>query len=103
LVSQPLASGAVVLQSAQPAAQPPVYLHTPLLHEAPVLCAVSHATPQPPQFAVVDRLVSQPLASGAVVLQSAQPSAQPVYVHTPLLHLSPALCVVSHAVAHDPQ
>jgi hypothetical protein len=70
-VSQPLVSGAVVVQFFQPEAQP-VYLQVavPLVeHEAPVLCDVSQATPQLPQFWTVVTCVSQPFVSGGVVLQ----------------------------------
>jgi hypothetical protein len=71
-VSQPFVSGAVVVQSLKPAAQP-VYLQVavPLvLHEAPLLWDVSQATPQLPQFCAVLTWVSQPFVFGGVVLQS---------------------------------
>jgi hypothetical protein len=80
--SQPLVSGAVVSQSAKPAAQP-VYAQLPALQLVPVLVFVSHERPQPPQFAAVVICVSQPFVSGGVVLQSAKPESQPVYLHVP--------------------
>jgi hypothetical protein len=75
-VSQPSRSGGVVLQSAQPAWHP-VYEHVAPLHDAPTLWALSHASLQPVQLAVVSVGVSQPFVSGAVLSQSAQPVSQP--------------------------
>lgn len=98
-VSQPSMSGAVVVQSAQPAAQPE-YLHVVPLHEAPVLCAVSQASPHALQFEVVSIGVSHPSESGAVVVQSAQPAVQPEYWHVLPLHEAPELCVASHVTPH---
>jgi hypothetical protein len=48
--------------------------------------------------------VSHPSVSGAVVLQSAKPARQPVYVQVvPSLHVAPRLLEVSHAALHAPQ
>jgi hypothetical protein len=69
-VSQPLVSGAAASQFAKPVSHP-VYWHVVPVHEAPWLCFVSHAAPQALQSVVVVVFVSQPLVSGAVVLQSA--------------------------------
>jgi hypothetical protein len=49
----------------------------PPLHVAPVLCEKSHASPHPPQLAVVVVDVSQPSRSGLVVVQSANPPMHP--------------------------
>jgi hypothetical protein len=76
-VSQPLVSGAAASQFAKPVSQA-VYWQVVPVHEAPWLCFVSQAAPQALQFAVVVVCVSHPLVSGAVVLQSAYPAAQPV-------------------------
>jgi hypothetical protein len=58
-----------MLQFVQPVAQ--VYEHAvPAGHVAPVVCCEPHATPHPPQFVAVVVGVSQPLAFGAVELQS---------------------------------
>jgi len=102
-VSQPSVSGGAVLQSAHPDAQP-VYVHVVPLQPAPRLWPepVSHALPHPPQLVVVERLVSQPLVSGALLSQSAHPDAQPVYVHAVPLQPAPRLWPepVSHAFPH---
>jgi hypothetical protein len=45
------------------------------LHESPVLCTVSQATPHALQLVVVLVGVSHPSLSGAVLVQSAQPAA----------------------------
>ena len=76
-VSQPLMSGGALSQSAQPLAQP-AYLHAVPSQVAAVLWVVSQAAPQAPQFEVEWVSVSQPSESGAFVLQSARPGAQPV-------------------------
>jgi hypothetical protein len=101
-VSQPSASGAVVLQSAQPGAHPE-YSHVVPLHAAPVLCVVSHVTPQPLQLVVVFVCVSQPSVSGAVLVQSAHPGEQLAYEQVVPLHVAPPLCSVSHAAPQAPQ
>ena len=73
------------------------------MHAAPVLVPVSHLMPQPPQFVTVLVGVSQPSVSGEVVLQSAKPVLQLVYVHfDPPLHAAPLLFVVSHALPQPP-
>jgi hypothetical protein len=76
-VSQPSRSGAVVLQSANPALQP-VYWHVVPLQLAPVLWVVSQASPQAVQLAAVSVGVSQPFVSGLVLSQSAHPVSQAV-------------------------
>jgi hypothetical protein len=98
-VSQPLVSGAVVLQSAQPA-EHPVYLHVVPSHVAPVLWVVSQVRPHALQFDVVSVCVSQPSESGAVLVQSAQPGLQPVYLQVVPSQVAPTLCVVSHVTPH---
>jgi hypothetical protein len=74
---------------------------------APMLVAVSHATPQAPQSLIVVVCVSHPFVSGGDVLQSAYPDAQAVYSHVavPLAtsHDSPWLCIMSQAVLHTSQ
>jgi hypothetical protein len=101
--SQPFVLGAVVTQSAYPPAQP-VYWQLPPLQLAPLLVLVSHARPHAPQFVAVVTCVSQPLVSGGVVLQSAYPCPQLVYLQVapllPIWQLAPLLCVVSHDVPH---
>jgi hypothetical protein len=72
--SQPFRSGGVWLQSERPGLH--AYAHVVPLHLG-VPDVVSQTFPQPPQFAVVVALVSQPLRSGAVVVQFAQPGAHP--------------------------
>jgi hypothetical protein len=69
-VSQPSRSGAVLMQSAQPAAQPP-YVHVVPLQPVPLLRVVSQTLPQPAQLDTDDNELSQPSMSGAVLLQSA--------------------------------
>jgi hypothetical protein len=59
-VSQPALFGAVVTQSPQPEAQPE-YVHVlPSGQAAPLLCVVSHVTPQAPQLLVVVSLMHAP-------------------------------------------
>jgi hypothetical protein len=58
-----------------------VYAQVVPLQEAPTLWVVSQASPQALQFVMDDRLVEQPPTFGGVVLQSAKPVSQPVYVH----------------------
>ena len=58
----------------------PVYVQLPPAQAAPKLCVESHARPHVPQLFVVVIGVSQPLVSGGVVLQSAYPDAQLVYL-----------------------
>jgi hypothetical protein len=94
-VSQPFVFGGVWLQSAYPDWHA-VYSQSPLTHDAPRLCTVSHVCPHAPHVVVEPVNVSQPSASGAVVLQSAHPVAQPEYSHVVPLHVAPVLCVVSH-------
>jgi hypothetical protein len=94
-VSQPFVLGGVWLQSAKPDRHP-VYSQSPLTHDAPMLCSVSHVCPQAPHVVVEPVNVSHPSASGAVVLQSAQPVAQPEYSHVVPLQVAPVLCIVSH-------
>jgi hypothetical protein len=48
-------------------------VHAALEHIAPLLCDVSHETPQLPQFCTVVICVSHPLVFGGVVLQSLYP------------------------------
>jgi hypothetical protein len=72
-VSQPFAFGAAVLQSAHPARQP-VYVQVVPPQAPPMLCTVSQTLPQPPQFAAAT--LSQPLMSGALVSQLANPLLQ---------------------------
>src|SRR5580704_2458321 len=79
-VSHPSVSGAPVLQSAKPGSQLE-YEHVVPLHVGPTLCEVSQTLLQPPQVVVLLRLVSQPLVSGAAVLQLAKPGSHPVYSH----------------------
>jgi hypothetical protein len=93
-VSHPLVFGGDWLQSAYPAWHP-VYSQSPLTHDAPRLWTVSHVCPHAPQVVVLPVKVSQPSASGAAVLQSAQPVAHPEYSHVVPLHVAPVLCVVS--------
>jgi hypothetical protein len=69
-VSQPSRSGAALLQSAHPAAQP-LYEHVVPLQLAPLLWTVSQALPQPAQFDTDVSGLSQPSESGDVLLQSA--------------------------------
>jgi hypothetical protein len=64
---------------------------------------VLHATPQPPQSVVVVVGVSQPLVSGAVALQFANPALHDVYEHAPEPHEAPLLLVVSHTLPQPPQ
>jgi hypothetical protein len=76
-VSQPLVSGALVLQSAYPEAQP-AYVQVVPLQDGISLWDVSQTLPQPAQLSTVLVGVSQPLRSGAVVVQSAKPGLHPV-------------------------
>jgi hypothetical protein len=62
-----------------------------------VAFVVLHATPQAPQLVVDDSDVSQPSVSGAVVLQSAQPAAQPAYLQVVPSHVGLVLRLLSHA------
>jgi hypothetical protein len=64
---------------------------------------VSHTLVHPPQLRVLLRSVSQPFAFGTVVLQSAHPVLQPVYVHVVPLHVPPSLCCVSQELPQPPQ
>jgi hypothetical protein len=80
-----------------------VYSQTPLTHDAPRLCTVSQVCPHAPHVVVEPVNVSQPSASGAAVLQSAQPGAQPEYSQVVPLHVAPVLCVASHVTAHPLQ
>jgi hypothetical protein len=73
----------------------------PPTHDAPVLCSVSHATPQAPQLVGVVVGVSQPPVFGAVVTQSAHPGTH-VYEHVVPLHVADP-CVVSHTLLQPPQ
>jgi hypothetical protein len=73
----------------------------PATHEAPVLWAVSHATPQAPQLVIVLSGVSQPPVFGGVVTQSAHPGTHE-YAHVVPLHVADP-CVVSHTLLHPPQ
>jgi hypothetical protein len=100
-VSQPFVSGGVVLQSAQPGAQP-VYVHVVPEQVCPRLCTVSQP---PPHTAQVDPVtcVSQPFVSGGVVSQSAHPGAHPAYVHVVPVQIAPVVCVVVHMAPHAPQ
>jgi hypothetical protein len=102
LVSQPLVSGATLSQLAKPGSQL-VYSHEVPLQEAPTLCIVSHASPQPEQFVVVVVGVEQPAVLGGVGLQSAKPGSQPVYEQVELVQVAPTLCVVSHVSPQAPQ
>jgi hypothetical protein len=70
LLSHPLVSGAVRLQSAHPAAQP-VYVHVVPVQPAPRLWVVSQEFPHPAHAVMDDKLVEQPPVLGGVVLQSA--------------------------------
>ena len=72
LHSHPSAFGAALLQSRQPAWHPE-YVQLVPEHPGPVLCTVSHATPQLLQFVVVLSGVSHPFRSGAVGWQSPKP------------------------------
>jgi hypothetical protein len=81
--SQPLVSGGVVSQSANPFAQP-VYVQLLAAQPAPTLVFVSHERPHPPQLAGVVIWVSQPFVSGGVLLQSEKPAAQLVYLQVGL-------------------
>jgi hypothetical protein len=72
-VSHPFVLGAVVTQSPQPPLH--VYEHVVPLHVA-VPCVASHTFPQPPQFEVLFRAVSQPFVFGTVLTQSSQPGLQ---------------------------
>jgi hypothetical protein len=104
--SQPLVSGGVVSQSANPFAQP-VYVQLLAAQPAPTLVFVSHERPHPPQLAGVVIWVSQPFVSGGVLLQSAKPAAQLVYLQVGLpasaSHVPPLLWIVSHEVPHELQ
>ena len=60
----------------------PVYVQLPAEQPAPTLVFVSHERPHAPQFAGVVICVSQPFVSGGVVLQSAKPASQLVYLQT---------------------
>jgi hypothetical protein len=94
-------------QSSHPGWQPP-YVHDELVDEpvqlAAVLCKVSQAFPQAPQFAAVESDVSHPLVSGGVVLQLAYPGSQLMYLQVALApaseisQTSPTLVAVSHEV-----
>jgi len=68
--SQPLLSGGVLSQSANPFAHPR-YVQSLPEQPAPTLVAVSQERPQAPQLATVVICVSQPFVSGGVLLQSA--------------------------------
>lgn len=76
---------------------------------APWLLVASHAFPQAPQLLMVASEVSHPSESGAVLSQSAQPGAQPVYTHAgaaasvEATHDAPKLCVVSQTTSQAPQ
>jgi hypothetical protein len=61
------------------------------VHEAPVLCVASHASPHALQFAVVLVDVSHPFVSGAVLSQSAKPVSHPVYEQLVPVHDGPLL------------
>jgi serine/threonine-protein kinase len=101
-VSQPSLSGAVLVQSAHPAAHA-AYTHVVPLQLAPELWVASHAMPHALQFVVVSVGVSHPSVSGAVLVQSARPAAQPVYSQLVPLHVAPWLFLVSHAAPHAVQ
>jgi hypothetical protein len=77
--------------------------HEVPLHVAAPLAGTEQTVPHVPQVEIDDRLVSQPLMSGAVVLQSAKPAAQPVYAHDVPLQEAPMLWVVSQALPQPPQ
>jgi hypothetical protein len=72
------------------------------LHVA-VPCVVSHTRLQPLQLDVVVVAVSQPLVSGAAVLQLANPALQLEYVQVVPLHAALLLLTVSHALPQPPQ
>lgn len=73
------------------------------MHAAPALVAVSHFTPQAPQLVIVLIAVSQPSVSGVVVLQSAKPLLQLVYVHlVPALQAAPLLFTESQTLPQPP-
>jgi hypothetical protein len=81
----------------------PAYVQPVPLQPVPVLCSVSHTVPHAPQLPGEVRLLSQPSVSGGDLLQSAQPSTQPVYEQLVPPQVPPKLCVVSHATPHAPQ
>jgi hypothetical protein len=83
-VSHPLVLGAAALQSPQPPEHE--YEHVVPLQLA-VPCVVSHTRPQPLQFVVVLRSVSQPLVFGATALQSPHPAPHE-YEHVVPLQLA---------------
>ncbi len=100
--SQPSVSGAVAaLQSARPALH--VYVHVAPLQEAPLLWVESQATPHLLQLDTDDSELSQPSASGDVVVQSAYPALQLVYEHVVPLQDRPLEWVESQMVPHAPQ
>jgi hypothetical protein len=101
-VSQPFVFGTVATQSPHPALQL-VYEQVVPSHAAPLLLAVSHTLPQPPQFNVVLVCVSQPFVSGAVEAQFANPALQLAYEQVVPLQVAPLLLVASHTFPQPPQ
>lgn len=99
--SQPFVFGAVLEQSAKPAAHP-VYWQLPPEQLAPLLVFVSHARPHAPQLVAVVTCVSQPFVSGGVVLQLAKPILQLAYLQVPVVvsQVGVLLLVVSQDVPH---
>ena len=99
--SHPSVSGALpALQSFSPELH--WYEHVvPLQLAAPVF--VLHAALHAPHDAVEESDDSQPFALGAVVTQSANPVAQPVYVQLPPEQPAPVLVLTSHERPHAPQ
>jgi hypothetical protein len=95
-VSQPLES--MLSQSSRPTLQLPM-LQTPVEQSA-VANAREHVIPQPPQFASVRVLVSQP--SATLPLQSAQPALHETISHVPVVQL-PLAFAGAHAIPQAPQ
>jgi hypothetical protein len=99
--SHPSKLPAICTQSSQPAWQP-AYMQADPVQLGAMLCTVSQALPQAPQFAALESDVSQPFVSGGVVLQFASPGWHFWYTQVALAPASemsqtaPMLLIVSH-------
>ena len=100
-VSQP--SLGTPLQSAKPAAHPPVGItHAPATHDCADTCGRAHAAPHAPQFAVeVCVSVSQPF--GATPSQSPKEGLQRTTVHIPAVHPSTVVFGSAQTAPQPPQ
>jgi hypothetical protein len=80
-------------------------VQSPPAQAGPTLVFASHERPHAPQLAGVVIDVSQPFVSGGVLLQSAYPVAQLVYLQVGLpasaSHVPPLLWIASHEVPHE--